>query len=423
MNLLQCIAMLLILLSGALPQPAAAYTPAAAVPITVGAQIETTADTKVRDPARLGKVLCTQPAGSLGTVMDGPYQSSGVVWWNIDYASACDGWAAESLLSVMPEIPGVDLSFCDDTVSESAGALCAVQPSATDIRIKDVYNASGSQEDQTYGFGYHAVAIPKDWNNVKGLSIYLAGAYSQPYSFGSRYFYSSVWLDEQMAEGYAVIQLAYNNRYSVNEDLCGKSNSGYNRDNCAGEVREEMLTGTDVSPYIINDVYNGIDYRLQALLKYLAAHGVVFPDVDPNNIDWSKIRISGHSQGANQSYYIARKRTVAFDCILSGGMDAQDAINPNKNGIADWFVTGTSLTPTQNLGALVATAEPHYTVFMNGLQFIGLTSDQIVQATQTSFYDEYGQPIDPHAATVLDPSLAPLRAQACFGRTPAAAAE
>lgn len=311
----------------------------------------------------------------------------------------------------------IDLSFCDDILQTQHGTLCAIRPSATDARILDVYDDSGSLQDRALGFGYHLLALPDDWDQAKGLWIHFTGSYGRPYDQRKDAYESSVWLDELMGQGYIAIQLAYDNRFSVNGDLCGAQNPGRARDNCAGEVREIALSGEGASPYRSTDQYNTIDYRLEALVAYLEdTQGIQLSvGVSSDGIDWGTISVSGHSQGANQAYYIAKERAVAFACILAGGYDSADSVDPGPLAIADWFTTGASATPLSHIGALLTTTDDNYRAFHAGLtQAVGLSPDQIVIDNNAPYHDEVGQEIDGHAGTIKDPKLKTERAEACF---------
>lgn len=319
-------------------------------------------------------------------------------------------------VSVSETIP-VDTSFCADTLAKSAGTLCAIQPSKIDSHILDVSPASGLKGDESLGFGYHVLAIPDDLAQAKGIWLHFTGSYGRAYSQRTDDYSTDVWLNELMEEGYVVIQLAYDNRFSINGDLCERKNDGQDRDNCAGEVREIGLTGKGTSPYRSTDTYNTIDYRLKTLLTYIEdTQGIDLPgNIDANNIDWSKVSVSGHSQGANQAYFIAKQRPVAFVCILAGGYDSADSVNPGGLAIADWFTTGTSVTPTSKISALLTTTDDNYKTFYKGLtQAVGLPVQQIVIADAKKYYSSDGDEVNGHAGTIKDPTLKAKRAEACF---------
>ena len=318
--------------------------------------------------------------------------------------------------SVSLSVP-VDTVFCEDTLATKSGTLCAVKPSKTDARITDVGETTGKIKFRKTGFGYHAVGIPDDLANAKGIWVHFTGSYGKPYNQNAGTFANSVWLDEVMEAGYVVVQLAYDNQYSVNYDLCGVKTDGYNRDNCAGEVREIGQTGQGESPYRSTDAFNTIDYRLEKLLAYLEnTQGIDLPGtINPTNVDWGTLHLSGHSQGANQAYYIAKNRLVAGACIIAGGFDTGDTVNPGKINIADWFLKEGNKTPLSAVRAILATTDDSYQLFLTGLtKAIGLPSNQIIIVDKKVYTDEAGTEVKGHPGIIKDPSIKAERAEACF---------
>ncbi len=320
-----------------------------------------------------------------------------------------------------PDDTPIDTSFCAATKTVSNGTLCAVKPSGLDSRTKDV-NTLPTNPD--YGFGYHAIAIPTHYDPNKGLWIHFTGTAGRPYNQKIRKssFDNYNWLDEIMSQGYTVIQLAYDNAKSVN-DIC--QHEGLDHDNCAGEVREEILTGVPQSLYVDTDAYNSVDYRLQVLLTYLKLQASVkLPStILPTAMDWSQVTVSGHSQGGNHAYYIAKNRGVRFACMLASPYDTFDKFDLTAGAIpiADWFTTGGSATPVSRMGQFATKEDDQYSTFNNTAHIVlgmkeGQESFSTDLATEglTEYHDADGKVVDGHAAAVHDPSLASLRAQACF---------
>ena len=66
--------------------------------MAVGSRVTTTDNIKVRS-APNGERIGRQPAGSQGTITAGPIQSGGYTWWNVNFDSGTDGWAAGSYLA------------------------------------------------------------------------------------------------------------------------------------------------------------------------------------------------------------------------------------------------------------------------------------------------------------------------------------
>jgi parallel beta-helix repeat protein len=67
----------------------------------IGARVTTAANLNVRNKAntKSGKILCTQPVGTLGTIVGGPSSAQGYTWWQINYDTSCDGWSAQDYLT------------------------------------------------------------------------------------------------------------------------------------------------------------------------------------------------------------------------------------------------------------------------------------------------------------------------------------
>jgi hypothetical protein len=65
----------------------------------IGNRVQTTDTVNVRQVAGTsGNLLGTQPLNTLGTVTAGPSYAGGLWWWNINFDSGVDGWAAEDYL-------------------------------------------------------------------------------------------------------------------------------------------------------------------------------------------------------------------------------------------------------------------------------------------------------------------------------------
>lgn len=68
-------------------------------PIDVGSTVATTANLNSRAWASLdAPVGFTVPAGSTGTVDDGPVESDGFTWWHVDWETESVGWSVEEYL-------------------------------------------------------------------------------------------------------------------------------------------------------------------------------------------------------------------------------------------------------------------------------------------------------------------------------------
>ncbi|MEZ4238067.1 MAG: hypothetical protein R3F59_18360 [Myxococcota bacterium] len=306
------------------------------------------------------------------------------------------------------------LTTCAAQLRVAHGTLCALQPSVLDPAARDV--AGTAPGDDALGFGWHLVGIPDAPDPTADLWIHFVGTYARPYDPRLAAAHSPAWLDDLLATGATVVVPAYDNRRAVNDD-CAPGSPGYDHDDCAGEIREEVLTGADVSPYRDTPPADSVDQRLAALLRHLANHGAPLPDdLAPEALDWSRLRVAGSSQGGNLAYYVAHERGVRFACLLSSPYDHADSVDPSFPAIADWFEDGTPRTPPEQLGQLVATEDDSYDAFwLAGSLVLGLTEGvQAFRVTAAPYHDETGAEIDAHPAVAADPALAPDRAAACL---------
>jgi|GEM_PF-3202308 len=74
---------------------------ASATTLARGVRVETTSNLNVRNKANnnSGKLLCTQSTGAQGTIVGGPNNGNGYVWWNVNFDTGCDGWVIQTYIS------------------------------------------------------------------------------------------------------------------------------------------------------------------------------------------------------------------------------------------------------------------------------------------------------------------------------------
>jgi len=306
------------------------------------------------------------------------------------------------------------LDSCEVTLPLDHGTLCVLRPSVLDPGARD--EAGTSVLDARIGYGWHVVAIPDEPRADHPMWVHIGGSYGRPYDQDNGNVRGGLWMDELMAEGFLVLQPAYDNRFAVN-DSCSPNQPGFEEDNCAGNVREEVLTGDDLTDLRETPLQDAMEHRMAVLTQHLAAHqGVTLPAaLDPAAPDWSLLSVSGHSQGGNLAYYIARFRGVVFGCMLAAPYDYHDAVDPSFPFIADWFTEGTPLTPVEQLGQLITTEDDAADAFRSAGALIGLEAGvQAFEVSAPPYTNVTGEELDGHAAALSDPDLAADRAAACL---------
>jgi hypothetical protein len=133
--------------------------------------------------------------------------------------------------------------------------------------------------------------------------------------------------------GFHVIGLNYPNDEAVN-DLCGGANADLD---CYAKVRLEIKDGTDRTNLVNVNRPNSIENRLIKLLIYLRTQrlndnwGQFL--IDDQTINWTRIVVSGHSQGGGHAGIIARFHPV-LRAVMFAAMDFNGATGQPANWIA-----------------------------------------------------------------------------------------
>ncbi len=150
--------------------------------------------------------------------------------------------------------------------------------------------------------------------------------------------------------GYNAVSIAYPNNTAVAQ-ICKKSSDA----DCTGKVREEILTGIDTSPLVSVKPADAIEPRLAKLLDHLRKQ---YPAegwgrfLSGQIVDWSRVSVVGHSQGAGYAAMIAKRHAVFRMMMISGVADVT-----NDGAPAPWlFQRG--MTPAEREYGLTNVFDP-----------------------------------------------------------------
>ncbi len=134
-----------------------------------------------------------------------------------------------------------------------------------------------------------------------------------------------------------------------NKDVVGLLCANATDVSCQAKIREETLTGIDVSPKVDVSVADSVNNRMILILKYLAQS---FPSQGWSNyylgaqVNWDKIRLSGHSQGGGLAGYAAIHNSVDRVCTFSSPADYNNSLNVPAN----WVVNNGLTNPSRYYG-------------------------------------------------------------------------
>ena len=219
------------------------------------------------------------------------------------------------------------------------GTVTMVLPTVADPSLK-------TTEDDA-----NVVVMPAQVRKTE-LFVWLPGTNGHPRG-------DSAILSTAAEGGYRTIGLQYNDHRTA-EMACGEADP-----ECYTHFRQERFTGDAPDAAIPNTPNEGGEHRLTMLLKYLAVHlpgqgwDTYLKGDQPN---WSRIVLAGHSQGAGEAGFIAKKREVARVVLFSGASDGVGQTLTTRKW-SSWL-TAPSKTPMErwyaeyNAQERLAEAEP-----------------------------------------------------------------
>lgn len=147
-------------------------------------------------------------------------------------------------------------------------------------------------------------------------------------------------------EGYDVIGIAYPNSIAAASLKNDTDSLAFNH------YRQEICFGEPVSPDVSVDSLNSITTRCIKLLNYLHT---TYPSQSWNqylngsdDLNWSKIMVGGHSQGAGHAAYLGKINLVDRVLMLAGPNDYSDHFAKP----AVWLSTSGNTPPTRYFGYL-----------------------------------------------------------------------
>jgi hypothetical protein len=218
--------------------------------------------------------------------------------------SACGGSSPSA--SAAPSVTQTCVTSNSAPIPETVGGLTLIQ-----IKPSTASSCITTADDP------HQAYLPGAQVGKGKLAIFLPGTTGIPSQFPA-------FLQRGAQRGYHVIGLTYPNPESVTV-LCNRSGGDAA---CAGDTREEVLSGQDNSKVIAIAKADSIEARVKAVLAYLTLHRAndqwgQFLHID-GSVIWSKVSVSGHSQGAGHAGYIGKTRAVYRVAMYSGPSDWVD---------------------------------------------------------------------------------------------------
>ena len=272
-----------------------------------------------------------------------------------------------------------------------------VDPLATDASINDVDlpNADGAPR-------LHVAAIDPDAAPRNRLFLFFPGTGASPTQY-------QIITRLASRVGYDALALVYDSSPSVRDLTKNDADP-----TLPERIRRERLFGEPLVDNIFVDRPNSIENRAIRALEFLQAQrpserwdDYLTTDLAGNvGIDWSRVVVSGHSQGAGHSAYLAKQFDLAGIVMFAGPGDFVP-----QQGPAPWLFEP-NVTPADRMFAFThvddATAQGFFsTQRILGLEAFGLRQnvDGLPRAALSSHMLSSEFPVarpDAHGAVVVD---------------------
>lgn len=178
------------------------------------------------------------------------------------------------------------------------------------------------------------IIVPEGTKVKVLLVVFLPGTNGRPAN-------TQLMLSVIAQQSYRTIGLSYNNEPAVVQ-VCSRNADP----DCSALFRHQRIYGNVENAPISNSTDETIVHRLTKLLQYL---NKTQPDAQWSDYlkndrpDWSKIVISGLSQGAGMAAYIAQRESVARAVLFSSPWDY---FGGDRSQLAPW-ISGPSVTPPE----------------------------------------------------------------------------
>ena len=199
-------------------------------------------------------------------------------------------------------------------------------------------------------------------------------------------------------QGYRVIGLAYNDVPAV-QQICPRDPDP----RCAEKVRQKRVFGEDDTRLIDDTREESIVNRLVKLIEKL---GREHPDdrwddyLENGKPKWSRIAVSGLSQGAGMAAFIAQKNQVARVVLFSSPWDNYG----RQHTLAPWVTAGPKATPSEKWFAAYHQSEPTAALIARAYSALKIPSDHIrVFTLEPARMNAKGE-IPYHPSGVVNPS-------------------
>lgn len=231
-----------------------------------------------------------------------------------------------ALLAAVLGAAAVPASAADGARAEAAPADAALElPLPAGFRRIDVLPSEAGPGISAFDHPHRIVYAPGADDDT--LLVFLVGTSDKPVAGPQEFFRTA------LEQGYRLVSLSYISYPAVSQ-ICVEQRAAVDPA-CAERFRQRRIYGDNAFDAIPDQPGDAIVPRLTRLLAHLA-------DVDPEGRwdrylvegrpDWTRIAVSGQSQGGGMAQYLGKKERLARVLSFSGGWD-----QVTQDGVAPWY--------------------------------------------------------------------------------------
>jgi len=259
--------------------------------------------------------------------------------------AACGGGAESGIAGAQQAartVPGCSMSSAPPAASSAPAPLNVATMTLLQVLPSDASSCVTTASAEPHYALLDSAAQPR-----QQLSVFLPGTGATPSQYPA-------YLEHGATRGYHVIGLRYPNAETISA-LCNDSGGDAG---CTGRAREEIVTGTDLSPLVAVGRADSIEQRLADALRYLHTHrpgdGWGQYLQGDGGVAWDRVLVAGHSQGGGHAAYIGRLHAVQRVGMYSS---PSDYVN-SANTYPDWFAMAGAPTSPDRYYGYIHTPDP-----------------------------------------------------------------
>jgi hypothetical protein len=271
------------------------------------------------------------------------------------------------------DTPGLQRVIADQDVPSTSAERAQSPLAADSYRVLYLVRPAETDAGIDHFLKDHYVMYNRGVPQNGKLFLFLPGTWANPRSY-------QLVLDEATRAGYKAVGLEYPDDTpdpgaSAVGQICVRDPDPA----CAARVRQARVAGGDAGSEVRVTRPTSIESRLAKLLAFLGREhpgdgwGAFLTET---SVNWARVAVGGHSQGAGMAAFIGKQHTVARVALWSGPADYV----PATRSLAPW-ISGPSATAPALWYGMIHRDEPGTQRLLAAYGALGLPGHPVIAST------------------------------------------